>query len=178
MAVNKKSNLLECIFISKKSLEISLNLTSQIKQLSLTHFVLIVTEPNLEAQSFYSEYRGILDTTSHTRSFMPMNKTKLLNRVGHWWEPHVFRFLIRAFVFELWPQTWGTSIHRERNKKNNMCNVNAMLFHWKFCLIQIFFSLTCATSIFYFKWLLPFPVEIYPFEIFTRATPGSSLVKN
>ena len=60
MAVNKKSNLLECIFISKKSLEISLNLTSQIKQLSLTHFVLIVTEPNLEAQSFYSEYRGIL----------------------------------------------------------------------------------------------------------------------
>ena len=60
MAVNKKSNLLECIFISKKSLEISLNLTSQIKQLSLTHFVLIVTEPNLEARSFYSEYRGIL----------------------------------------------------------------------------------------------------------------------
>ena len=61
MAVNKKSNLLECIFISKKSLEISLNLTSQIKQLSLTHFVLIVTEPNLEARSFNSEYRGILD---------------------------------------------------------------------------------------------------------------------
>ena len=60
MAINKKSNLLECIFISKKSLEISLNLTSQIKQLSLTHFVLIVTEPNLEARSFYSEYRGIL----------------------------------------------------------------------------------------------------------------------
>ena len=60
MAVNKKSNLLECIFISKKSLEISLNLTSQIKQLSLTHFVLIVTEPNLEARSFYSEYTGIL----------------------------------------------------------------------------------------------------------------------
>ena len=28
MAFNKKSNLLECIFISKKSLEISLNLTS------------------------------------------------------------------------------------------------------------------------------------------------------
>ena len=60
MAVNKKSNLLECIFISKKSLDISLNLTSQIKQLSLTHFVLIVMEPNLEARSFYSEYRGIL----------------------------------------------------------------------------------------------------------------------
>ena len=65
MAVNKKSNLLECIFISKKSLEISLNLTSQIKQLSLTHFVLIVTEPNLEARSFYSEYRGILVLLSY-----------------------------------------------------------------------------------------------------------------
>ena len=26
------------------------------------------------------------------------------------------------------------------------------------------------------KWVLPFPVKIYPFEIFTRATPGSSLV--
>ena len=65
MAVNKKSNLLECIFISKKSLEISLNLTSQIKQLSLTHFVLIVTEPNLEARSFYSEYRGILTSRVH-----------------------------------------------------------------------------------------------------------------
>ena len=49
MAVNEKSNLLECIFISKKSLEIGLNLTSQIKQFSLTHFVFIVTEPNLEA---------------------------------------------------------------------------------------------------------------------------------
>ena len=49
MAANKKSNLLECIFISKKSLEISLNLTNQIKQLGLTHFVLIETEPNLEA---------------------------------------------------------------------------------------------------------------------------------
>ena len=24
--------------------------------------------------------------------------------------------------------------------------------------------------------MLPFPVKIYPFEIFTRATPGSSLV--
>ena len=71
MAVNKKSNLLECIFISKKSLEISLNLTSQIKQLSLTHFVLIVTEPNLEARSFYSEYRGILDELIICRNFEP-----------------------------------------------------------------------------------------------------------
>ena len=26
--------------------------------------------------------------------------------------------------------------------------------------------------------MLPFPVKIYPFEIFTRATPGSSLVFN
>ena len=40
-AFKKKSNLLENTFIAKKSLEISLNLTSQIKQLSLTHFVLI-----------------------------------------------------------------------------------------------------------------------------------------
>ena len=31
-------------------------------------------------------------------------------------------------------------------------------------------------SIFHFKWVLPFPVKIYPFKIFTRATPGSSLV--
>ena len=69
MAVNKKSNLLECIFISKKSLEISLNLTSQIKQLSLTHFVLIVTEPNLETRSFYSEYRGILALPSNCNVF-------------------------------------------------------------------------------------------------------------
>ena len=60
LTFKKKSKLLESIFIAKKSLEISLNLTSQIKQLSLTHFVLIVTEPNLEARSFYSEYRGIL----------------------------------------------------------------------------------------------------------------------
>ena len=68
MAVNKKSNLLKCIFISKKSLEISLNLTSQIKQLGLTHFVFIVTEPNLEARSFYSEYRGILGQTWNTEN--------------------------------------------------------------------------------------------------------------
>ena len=86
MAVNKKSNLLECIFISKKSLEISLNLTSQIKQLSLTHFVLIVTEPNLEARSFYSEYRGILDyPIQYVRYSMQVcyarlqKQTKLLN---------------------------------------------------------------------------------------------------
>ena len=38
------------------------------------------------------------------------------------------------------------------------------------------FSSTWATSILHFKWVLPFPVKIYPFEIFTRATPGSSLV--
>ena len=47
MAFNKKSNLLESIFITKKYLEISLNLPSQIKKLSWKHFVLIVTEPNL-----------------------------------------------------------------------------------------------------------------------------------
>ena len=63
IAVYKKSNLLECIFINKKSLEISLNLTSQIKNLSLKHFF-IVMEPNLEARSFYSEYRGILSIVS------------------------------------------------------------------------------------------------------------------
>lgn len=40
------------------------------------------------------------------------------------------------------------------------------------------FSSTWATSIFHFKWVLPFPVKIYPFEIFTRATPGSSLVSH
>ena len=34
----------------QKSLEISLNLIGQIKQLSLTHFVLIETEPNLETE--------------------------------------------------------------------------------------------------------------------------------
>ena len=52
-----------------------------------------------------------------------------------------------------------------------------MLFHRKLGLIQIFFSSTWATSIFHFKWVLPFPRKIYPFEIFTRATPGSSLVQ-
>ena len=32
---------------------------------------------------------------------------------------------------------------------------------------------------YHFQWVLPFfPVKIYPFEIFTRATPGSSLVIN
>ena len=51
-----------------------------------------------------------------------------------------------------------------------------MLFHRKLCLIQIFFSSTWATSIFHSKWVLPFPVKIYPFEIFTRAKPGISLV--
>ena len=38
MAFDKKCNVLESILITKKSLEISFNLTSQIKQLSLTHF--------------------------------------------------------------------------------------------------------------------------------------------
>ena len=67
MAFNKKSNLLECIFVSKKSLEISLNLTSQIKQLSLTHIVLIVTEPNLEVRSYNSPIKytnGVLGPLS------------------------------------------------------------------------------------------------------------------
>ena len=32
------------------------------------------------------------------------------------------------------------------------------------------------TGSFYNKLVLPFPVKIYPIEIFTRATPGSSLV--
>ena len=53
MAFNKKSNLLESIFITKKSLEVSLNLTSQIKQLSRTHFVSIVSEQNLKMRSDY-----------------------------------------------------------------------------------------------------------------------------
>ena len=34
-----------------------------------------------------------------------------------------------------------------------------MLFHRKLCLIQIFFSSTWATSIFHFKWVLPFPIK-------------------
>ena len=51
-----------------------------------------------------------------------------------------------------------------------------MVFHRKLCLIQIFFSSIWATTIFHFLWALPFPVKIYPIEIFTRATPGSSLV--
>ena len=40
------------------------------------------------------------------------------------------------------------------------------------------FSSSKPTSIFLFKWVLPFPLKIYLFEIFTRATPGSSLVYN
>ena len=39
------------------------------------------------------------------------------------------------------------------------------------------FSSTWAASIFHLKWVLPFPVKIYPFEIFTRATPVGSLVQ-
>ena len=54
LAFNKKSNLLARNPIKhnyyQKSLEISLNLIGQIKQLSLTHFVLIETEPNLETE--------------------------------------------------------------------------------------------------------------------------------
>ena len=53
-----------------------------------------------------------------------------------------------------------------------------MLFHRKLCLIEIFFFFNMSTSIFHFKWVLPFPVKIHLFKIFTRATPGSSLVTN
>ena len=49
-----------------------------------------------------------------------------------------------------------------------------MLFHRKLCLFQTFFSSTWATSIFHFKWVLPFPVKIHLFKIFTKATSGSS----
>ena len=52
-----------------------------------------------------------------------------------------------------------------------------MLFHRKLSHSNIFSS-TWATSIFHFKWVLPFPVKIHLFKIFTRATPGSSLVQN
>ena len=79
-------------------------------------------------------------------------------------DPHVFSFLICAFVHSKW-----------KEKVKSLADAK-MLFHRKLCLIQIFFSSTWATSIFHFKWVLPFPVKIYPFEIFTRATPGSSLV--
>ena len=52
-----------------------------------------------------------------------------------------------------------------------------MLFHRKLCLIQIFLPSTWATtSIFHFKWVLPFPIKIHSIKIFTRATPGISLV--
>ena len=62
---------------------------------------------------------------------------------------HVFSFLICAFVSELWPQMWGTSIQGERNNWYQLCS-NVMQF----------------------------PLKIYSFEIFTRASPGSSLVKD
>ena len=42
---------------------------------------------------------------------------------------------------------------------------------------NIFSSTWATTSIFHFKWVLPFPIKIHPIKIFTRATPGISLVK-
>ena len=51
-----------------------------------------------------------------------------------------------------------------------------MHFHRKLWFIQRLISSTWAISIFHFKWVLPFPVKIYPFGIFIRATPGSTLV--
>ena len=41
-----------------------------------------------------------------------------LVRGAHLEGPHVFGFLICAFVSELWPQTWGTSIQGEMNNWN------------------------------------------------------------
>ena len=41
---------------------------------------------------------------------------------------------------------------------------------------NIFSSTWATTSIFHFKWVLPFPIKIHPIKIFTRATPGISLV--
>ena len=71
-----------------------------------------------------------------------------LDRIGHCREPHVLSFFfILAFVSELWPQTSGTSIQGERNNWYQLCSN-----------------------------VLQFPIKIYSFEIFTRASPGSSLV--
>ena len=53
-----------------------------------------------------------------------------------------------------------------------------MLFHRNCASFKYFFSSPWATSIFHFKLVLPFPIKIYPLEIFTRATRGSSLVLN
>lgn len=53
-----------------------------------------------------------------------------------------------------------------------------MLCHRKLCLIQICFFFNMSTSIFHLKWVLPFPVKIHLFKIFTWATPGSSLVNH
>ena len=69
-----------------------------------------------------------------------------LDRVSHCRGPHVLSFLIWAFVSELWPQMWETSIQGERNNWYQQCSN-----------------------------VLQFPIEIYSYEIFTRA-PGSSLV--
>ena len=51
-----------------------------------------------------------------------------------------------------------------------------MLFHRKLCLIQIFFLQHELLQYFILNECCLNPVKIYPFEIFTRATPGSSLV--
>ena len=99
-----------------------------------------------------------------------------LVRGGHLEGPHVFGFLICAFVSELWPQTWGTSIQGEMNNWNPWLMLKC--YFTENCVSFKYLSSTSATtSIFHFKRVLPFPIKIHPIKIFTRATPGISLDK-
>ena len=47
-----------------------------------------------------------------------------LVRAGHWREPHVFSFLICAFVFKLWFQTWSEILGLE---KQHFCEMMQFL---------------------------------------------------
>ena len=77
-----------------------------------------------EKQSLnYIKQLGLKDNFCLKRGFSmetlrPHEYDTPLARVVHWEGPHVFGFLICAFVSELWPQTWGTSIQGEMNNWN------------------------------------------------------------
>ena len=92
-------------------------------------------------------------------------------------------FNLQYFIFVV---SLGQQTPPSQDGSSDWCNVG---FSWYYdqmrwsTRFQFFDSCHClwvmtpnATSIFHFKLVLPFPVKIYPFEIFTWATPGSSLV--
>ena len=124
----------------------------------------------------YKSCKLCLSHSFLTETLCPHEYDIPLVRGGHLEGPHVFGFLICAFVSELWPQTWGTSIQGEMNNWNPWLMLKC--YFTENCVSFKYFFFNMSTSIFHFKWVLPFPVKIHPFKIFTRATPGSSLVVN